>query len=560
MLESVGRYVIDCRIGQGAMADVYRAHDPSIGRVLAIKVLKQELRRDVGLAARFLREARAAGALSHPNIVTIYDVGEAGDIPYIAMELLEGVSLDEHLSAHGRMPVAEVARLGAQLADALDYAHRSGVIHRDIKPSNIMLADNGQTAKILDFGIARMNEADRTGAERHAAATQFGQVVGTPRYMSPEQAFGLELDNRSDLFSLGAVLYEAMTGTPVFRGTSLATLALQITQRKPDPLSRTLPGCPRGMQHLVDKLLAKEPAKRFTTGAAVAEALRRELEACQAPAEGRRGLSLQARLTLVTGAVIGVVLIASVWLILQRQYRTMEEMALTAGSVTTNFLASNVALRAAENAGLEAGQQDWAPVQAFIETASRDYGIQQIVMVDAAGIVRGASDQGLLGRPYRPAGAETALPGRRNQAVTMTAGEDFRFVQTILYAGRPFGSIAVVVSGEELKAAAAGSRNLLIGLSTALFGVVLLLSYLIGRSITGPLRKLKRSLDEAARGNGDLRISHNRRDEFGALYDAFNALADRPQTFMASAPTASLDETRIAMPALPPPLARERAA
>jgi serine/threonine-protein kinase len=276
-VESVGRYVIERRIGDGAMAVVYRAHDPSIDRVLAIKVLKPELRQDAGLSQRFLREARAAGALSHPNIVTIYDVGEADGFPYIAMELLDGVPLDEHLRAHGRMAPADVSRIGAQLADALDYAHGLGVIHRDIKPSNIMLSAGGRTAKILDFGIARMLQAG-AGAETQAARTQFGQVLGTPRYMSPEQAFGLELDQRSDLFSLGVVLYELVTGQTAFAGTSIATLALQITQRKTEPLGRIVPDCPRGLSHVVDKLLAKQPDKRFASGAEVAKALRREVE------------------------------------------------------------------------------------------------------------------------------------------------------------------------------------------------------------------------------------------------------------------------------------------
>jgi len=523
-VQAVGRYTIERRIGEGAMADVYRAHDPSIDRVLAIKVLKPEFRSDIGLSSRFLREARAAGALSHPNIVTIFDVGEVDGYPYIAMELIEGVSLDDYLREHGRMPLKQVARIGAQIAEALDYAHGLSVIHRDIKPSNIMLCNGGTTAKILDFGIARMGEADRARAEQSAARTQIGQVVGTPRYMSPEQAFGLELDHRSDLFSLGIVLYELITGATAFGGTSIATIALQVTQRKPEPLSKALPECPRGLEHIVDKLLAKQPDKRFASGATVADALRREYEAMNNAREGRR-LSLQLRLTLVMGLAVAAALVLSITTVLNRQYAAMEQMTLTSGTAISSFVASNVALRAVENAGLAPAEQDWAPVQAFVTAASRDAGLRQIVMVDAGGVIRGATDQARVGTRYAPAAGEAQLAAEGDQMIA-AAGSDFRFVRTIRYAGQPFGKVDIVVDGGGLAAAAHNARNLLIGLGIGLLCVVLVISWLIGQSVGRPLRRLRRALAEAAAGRRDFRISHRRKDEFGAMFDAFNELAE----------------------------------
>ena len=525
-MEVVGRYVIERRIGEGAMADVYRAHDPSIDRVLAIKVLKPEFRQDLSLVGRFLREARAAGALSHPNIVTIYDVGEADGFPYIAMELLDGVPLDEHLRETGRMALQTVARIGGQVAGALDYAHNLGVIHRDIKPSNIMLSRDGRTAKILDFGIARMGEADRAHADAAAARTQFGQVLGTPRYMSPEQAFGLAIDRRSDLFSLGVVLYELITGQTAFAGTSIATLALQITQRKPEPLNKVLPGCPRGLQHIVEKLLAKQPDKRFATGAEVAEALRREHEGLNAAREGRRGLPLQLRLTVVMGAAVGLALLLSIATVLNRQYKAMEQMALTSGTAITSFVANNVALRAVENAGLSQSEQDWMPVQAFIAAASRDSDVRQIVMVDAEGVVRGSNDPARIGRRYGTHDGEQRLEESADQLVTATQARDFRFVRTIRYAGQPFGKIEVVVDRAALNAAARSSRNLLVGLGLALLIVVLAISYAIGQSVARPVDRLRRALIDAAGGSRDFRISHDRKDAFGDLFDAFNGLAE----------------------------------
>lgn len=548
-MESVGRYIIERRIGEGAMADVYRAHDPSIDRVVAIKVLKAEFRKDLSLVGRFLREARAAGALSHANIVTIYDVGEADGFPYIAMELLDGIALDQHLRESGRMPLADVARIGCQIAGALDYAHGMGVIHRDIKPSNIMLCNGGRAAKILDFGIARMGEADRTGAEHAAARTQFGQVLGTPRYMSPEQAFGLEIDHRSDLFSLGVVLYELATGQTAFAGTSIATLALQITQRKPEPLGKAVPGCPRGLQYVVDKLLAKQPEKRFASGADVAAALKREHEALIGAVDGRRGLPLQLRLTLVMGAAVGLALLLSIATVLNRQYRAMEQMALTSGTAMTSFVANNVALRAVENAGLSLAEQDWLPLQAFIATATRDSGIRQIVMVDTQGVVRGASDQALIGRRYGAASGEDQLSASPDQLVTATGDGDFRFVRTIRYAGQPFGRIEVVVDKAELDAAAASSRDLLIGLGVALLLVVLAISYAIGQSVARPVNRLRVALNDAASGKGAFRISHRRQDDFGRLFDAFNNLAESVEAQSREPlPPVSLEATRIGPP------------
>ena len=547
-MEVVGRYVIEHRIGEGAMADVYRAHDPSIDRVLAIKVLKAEFRQDLGLVGRFLREARAAGALSHPNIVTIYDVGEADGFPYIAMELLDGVPLDEHLRETGRMPLEAVTRIGGQIAEALDYAHKIGVIHRDIKPSNIMLSRDGRTAKILDFGIARMGEADRARADAAASRTQFGQVLGTPRYMSPEQAFGLDIDCRSDLFSLGVVLYELITGRTAFAGTSIATLALQITQRKPEPLSKVLPECPRGLQHVVDKLLAKQPEKRFSSGAEVAQALRREHEALSSARDGRRRMPLQVRLTLVMGAAVGLALLLSIATVLNRQYKAMEQMALTSGTAITRFVANNVALRAVENAGLSQSDQDWLPVQAFIAAASRDTEVRQIVVVDADGIVRGSSDPARIGRHYGEPGREPRLAETADQLVTATAERDFRFVRTIRYAGQPFGTIEVVVDRAALDAAAGSSRNLLVGLGLALLLVVLAISYAIGQSVARPVDRLRRALRDAAAGNRDFRISHNRTDAFGDLFDAYNGLAEslaREPGAAAEPEPVSLEATRI---------------
>ncbi|MDD3836748.1 MAG: protein kinase [Phenylobacterium sp.] len=530
MPERVGRYEIRERIGQGAMAEVFRAFDPEIGRDLAVKVLKGEFRENAQYAARFLREAKAAGALSHPNIVTIYDVGQDGGYPYIAMELLEGEPLDAVLERYGRLPADDVLSIGLQLVDALSYAHGLGVVHRDIKPSNIVLAPDGRGVKILDFGIARVAEAHVDEAE--TLRTQAGQVLGTPRYMSPEQALGQEIDGRSDLFSTGTVLYELLTGRRAFDGSSAATLALQITQQDPPPIADFAPDAPRGLQFIIGKLMAKRPDRRFADGAQAAEAFRREqgaLAAARGEARAtKRRLPLQVRLSVLMAVITGAVLLAGSTLVVQRQYQAMEQMALTSGTAVAAFVASNVALQAADNASLPPAERDWLPVEAFVKSAVADPNIKRLSVVDAEGVVRASSDPALLGRPHQGVGAEPVLQSRDGTTVTLAGAEgaqDLRFVRPITYAGRDFGLVDVRLSKADLDAAARLSRMLLLALGLIIVGTVIGTSYAVVRALARPVQRLKGALDRAADGDFDFRLSHNRSDEFGELFDSFNRLA-----------------------------------
>jgi serine/threonine-protein kinase len=521
-----GRYEVLDHIGQGAVADVFRAYDPSISRPLAIKVLREELRQHPQYAPRFLREAKAAGALSHPNIVTIYDVGERDGHPYIVMELLDGEPLDTVLQREAQLPAETVLHIGLQLADGLAYAHAQGVIHRDIKPSNIILGRDGRTIKIVDFGIARVSEGGEIELT-DTLRTQHGQVLGTPRYMSPEQALGREIDGRSDLFSTGVILYELLTGRKAFPGASAATLALQITQQDPEPIAALAPDAPKGLQFIIEKLLAKRPEKRFADGASLAVALRRELGAQTAIGMEKRAsarqLPLQFRLTLMIAAITAAALSISVATVLDRQYAAMQRVAVSSGATIASFVANNVALKAAENAVLAPADRDWAPVEAFVTAASGDPNVQQLTVVDAAGVVRAATDQTLIGRPYSAAASETLVQEDSSTRVTETAGS-FRIVHPITYAGRAFGKVDVSVSRRELDAAARGSQALLLGLCVVVFGAVISVSFVMARLLTVPVRRLKAALAEAAEGRLDFRISHNRRDEFGELFDGFNQL------------------------------------
>lgn len=547
MLELVGRYRIEERIGEGAMADVYRAFDPNINRSLAVKVLKAEFRQNAEYSARFLREAKAAGALSHPHIVTIYDVGELDGYPYIVMELLEGEPLNDILKREGAMAPEQVMKIGLQLAQALAYAHAQGVVHRDIKPSNIVVSPDGESIKLLDFGIARLAENDIFQAE--SLKTQVGQVLGTPRYMSPEQALGSEIDGRSDLFSVGVVLYEMITGARAFPGSSAATLAIQITQTEPEPLGQRAPQTPRGLQFIVNKLLAKRADRRFANGRQLVDALRNELHfhatAFEEAQTKRTYLPLQVRLTLLLAAITAVVLAGAIGTVLWREHRAMEDVALTSGSVISSFVAQNAALRAVDNAALPPEDRDWAPVAAFVQHASEDPNVRALIVVDADGVIRAASDPSRVGKPYSPARSEPVL--RRGADLVVSSSQDargrstFRFVRPISYARRTFGQVDVSLSKAELEAAAQVSRLLMIALGLVTLGVVVIATYVSARLLERPILRLKAAFRDVAKGNLDFRISHHRRDEFGELFDGFNAFTAAMQERLDTVETMALD-------------------
>jgi tRNA A-37 threonylcarbamoyl transferase component Bud32 len=258
--QRIGRYLVTGELGRGAMGVVYEAIDPLIGRKVAVKVIHLQAFADAGearfLRDRLFREARSAGALSHPGIVIVFDVGQEGELAFIAMERVEGVSLYQVLASRRKIPRAEAFEILRQSASALDYAHRNGVVHRDIKPANIML-DKGVTVKVADFGIAKI-----TSTEHH---TVTGMVMGTPSYMSPEQIEALPADGRSDQFSLAVVAYELLTGRRPFHSDSLATLAHMIVFAE-RPSARTLnPSLPADVDMVFGRGLARLPTDRYPT-------------------------------------------------------------------------------------------------------------------------------------------------------------------------------------------------------------------------------------------------------------------------------------------------------
>ncbi len=281
----IGKFEILSLIGRGAMGTVYQARDPYIDRMVALKriALSEFLPDDQKeeFKARFFVEARAAGGLKHPNIVTIHDVDEAGGVPFMAMEFLEGGSLAKLMKERGALPMDEASAIVRQVALGLAYAHERGIVHRDIKPDNILLDRNGRVV-ITDFGAAHLNTSD---------LTRTGEVLGTPHYMSPEQILGDPVDGRSDLFSLGVVFYLLVTGRRPFKGDTVSSVCYHIIHSSPEPVPEDL-HVPGRAVPVLQKLLAKDRSERYQTGLELVEALNDLTAEVASPAEWTRTQSL----------------------------------------------------------------------------------------------------------------------------------------------------------------------------------------------------------------------------------------------------------------------------
>lgn len=269
-ITQLGRYKILAELGRGAMGVVYRGEDPLLNRAVAIKtiIMSADMHERAEYEARFNQEAKAAGGLNHPHLITIHDIGREGDIAYMAMEYLDGVELRE-LMMRGRVPLALALDIAAQVAEGLAYAHEHDVVHRDIKPANVMIL-RGRHAKIMDFGIARLRISE--------VQTQAGTMLGSPKYMSPEQVTGLRADHRSDIFSLGIIIYELVSGTAPFAAATITGLMHNIATATPPPPSSVDRSLPRMLDLIIAKALEKEPDARYQSAQEIAADLRTCLE------------------------------------------------------------------------------------------------------------------------------------------------------------------------------------------------------------------------------------------------------------------------------------------
>src|SRR5438477_847418 len=285
----LGPYEIVSRIGAGGMGEVFRARDTRLDRIVAIKVLPRDFAQNAQLRLRFEREAKAISQLNHPNICTVHDVGHENGTDFLVMELIDGESLADRL-IKGPLPIEQTLRYGSEIAEALEKAHKNGIVHRDLKPGNVMLTKSG--AKLLDFGLAKPVQgvgamASASVATMSRPLTQEGRIVGTFQYMAPEQVQGQEADARTDIFALGAVLYEMLTGKRAFAGKTQISVMSAILEKEPEPISAVQPLTPQALDHVVQRALAKDPDERWQSAADVKAELKWIATAGRTPESAR---------------------------------------------------------------------------------------------------------------------------------------------------------------------------------------------------------------------------------------------------------------------------------
>ncbi len=529
-VRQVGRYLIRERLGRGGMATVFKAHDPGIGRDVAIKFLHATLCQDDEYRSRFLREARAAGGLSHPNIVTVHDVGEIEGRPYMAMELLDGQPLSDEMANGRPLPLREVVVMGIQLARALAYAHARGIVHRDIKPGNLMRVKDSQTIKVTDFGIAHMESA---GSEHR---TRVGDILGTPQYMSPEQAQGDRLDGRSDLFATGILLYQMLSGQRPFLGDSLVALALKIAKEDPVPIEKLRPDLPAALRRVVERCLAKAPDRRFQTGEELAQALGRvlvEIDEAERRKNSPRIVPLRVKWAAMMGLIVAVVMALTAAIITQRQYAAMVNQVVDSGAALARFIAAQNAVAALSD--------DWVSVEVSLQEIMKTGDFQSVSVIDREGVVRASSQPERVGQPYQPPPSQSV--GNRDGGMPVTryvsGGEAvLGFEAPITFQNKRVGRVALGLPEKPLVQVARLSMGLMAVLVLVTVLAVAVAMFFVANWFAEPIKLVGESMGEIAKGRFDHRIREVRKDEFGELYAAFDRMAQALQDRQAGADVA----------------------
>ncbi|MEE4245846.1 MAG: protein kinase [Kangiellaceae bacterium] len=516
--KSIGRYKIIDELGRGAMAYVYKAYDPEIDRFLAVKVLREELANDEDYRKGFIHEAKLAGQLAHPGIVTVYDVGVADDKPYIAMELLDGIPLDELLKKRIRFSINFVISILVQLTRALHYAHKSGVVHRDIKPGNIICLSDNKTVKITDFGIAQLDDSlAQTGKTQE-------KVLGTPEYMAPEQVLGQKLDARSDLYSLGTLLYTMLTGAPPFRADDYGELFRQIIKDKPADMVVEGVTFPDELQDIVRKLLQKQPDKRYQHSAELMRDVRELLEALerQGKENSKPGfVSLRLRWTLTMATIVAITMCIGLFIVYFQQFTSMRNMAVDYGYSTSRL----VAFETAESLLLA----DGVTLEAIINDLSRNKDLEYISIRDRKNVVIASTNASEVGKAFVEPTYQEVIDQSNDDMITQrdvtTEHTVFDIDSGVSYQGKAIGRIRVSLSADALVQSSKLTLVIMIGLMIVILIAVFSMTLAFARQISQQTSKLALALERIKRGQFNRRLSAERNDEFGRISYVFNDMA-----------------------------------
>lgn len=514
---TIGRYRIDGVLGEGATSVVYAGFDPGIQRQVAIKCLHNANTTDANYRRRFRDEARAAGHLIHPNIVTIFDAGETEDgSPYIAMERLNGQTLAGRVASEGLPPLPMVIELASQMAAALDYAHAQGIVHHDVKPENIMLAEGWHYAKLSDFGIAQ-----RSGTQ--ASSGEFG---GTPVYMALERLRGEPDDARSDLFSLGVVLYWLITGRLPWRELVDVPRLIRERQRTPHPVIEPLdPATPAVLVDIVRTLLAPSPAARYQSGAELLDDLRqarREHERLHEKPLDNRIISLRLRWASGLAATLSLVLLLGLATIYAKQGTAVSGLALDFGDSLSRMVASE----AAENLVLG----DQPATRALVQDVASNRQIRYLAVADHLGNVVASTQASDIGHPMTvPSGVKRlsstdGVDSYRGQLAGHGSEGLLLFDTPVHYQAKTVGELRLGISDAPLRSAQHTTLGVILVVLLVTLLAVVTAAYWLFRRPFALLQMLSDGMLRVGRGDFHHRIRLVRRDELGQLFAAFNLM------------------------------------
>ncbi len=517
--KNIGRYKVIEELGRGAMAYVYKAYDPEIDRFLAVKVLREELANDEDYRSGFIHEAKLAGQLAHPGIVTVYDVGVADDKPYIAMELLDGIPMDELLKKRTRLPTNFVISILVQLTRALHYAHKQGVIHRDIKPGNIICLADNKTVKLTDFGIAQLDESLASVGKTQE------KVLGTPEYMAPEQVLGQKLDARSDLYSLGTLLHTMLTGLTPFRADDYGELFRQIIKDKAPDLSVEGVTFPDELQDIVRKLLAKQPDKRYQNATELMRDIREMLEVLESNAKDQAKpgfVSLRLKWTLGMAGMVAITMLIGLVVVYYQQYHSMRNLAVDYGYSTSRLLAFEIA----EPMLI----QDHIAIEAIIDDLKKNKDLEYVSIRDSAGRIIASTLPKEIHQIFKPfANGELLDQSGGAKIFTREVTPEHRVLDidsTITYQNKMLGSIWISVSADKLVQSTKLTLLIMIVLMMVTLIAVFSMTLAFARQISGQSKKLTMALERVRRGQFNRRLSVDRKDEFGQLSFTFNKMTE----------------------------------
>jgi len=513
----LGRYRILEEVGRGATALVYRAYDPQLDRFLAIKVLRDRLARDEDYRDSFIHEARLAAQLTHPNIVTIFDVGITDGKPYIAMELLEGATLEQILKSRGKLPIKSTLAITNQLASALVYAHKQGVVHRDIKPGNILILKDKKTTKLTDFGIAQIDEnLSKSGGLAD-------KVLGTPEYMSPEQILGQPVDHRSDLYSTGVLIYRMLSGLPPFIADDLGELFKQIIKNKMPELVIDNAQVKDDLKDLLRKLLQKRPEKRYQNASFLVSELRQISNKLSKKNSAKKPFysSLTTRWTLTMAGAVFLSMCVGLVVVYWMQYKALSGITFDYGHTVGQMIArqSSEAIVLDDPVGLNV----------LLKENAKNEQLESVVILDLSNKVLASNQDQNVGKEFvKPSKDELVKVIDTTEIYQKTLSDNkelFEVSTPIYFADKKVGSLFLSFSAVSIYQV---SNTTLVTMLLVMLVTLFIVSFatiLLAKQTSRDYKRVADGLRKMSVGRIDARILSHKSNEAGQLFAAFNQLA-----------------------------------